>query len=438
MAMIVGPRARQCGAITSTSAMADPVSTLSDLRAGRLAGATRLDLRHAGLAVFPPEIFALADTLETLDLSGNALHALPPDLDRLHRLRVLFASDNRFAELPAALGECGSLDIVGFKANLIERVPAASLPGSLRWLILTDNRIDALPDTLSRCTRLQKLMLAGNRLAALPPGIGKLQRLELLRLAANRFETLEAALPDALLALPRLSWLAFAGNPFNQADEAAAARDRPIADIAWPRLRLGELLGEGASGRIHAATLDEPGRAVAVKLFKGAVTSDGLPRSEMAASIAAGTHGHLVGVEGRVVGHPQGTDALVLPRIPSGHRNLAGPPSLSSCTRDVYAEGLRFTVDEARAIARGMGDALAHLHAHGVLHGDFYAHNILVDARCHALLGDFGAASFVPRRDAARAEALRRIDRRALGVLVDELAQRCGAPAALDDLRPAG
>ena len=112
------------------------------------------------------------------------------------------------------------------------------------------------------------------------------------------------------------------------------------------------------------------------------------------------------------------------------------PPSLASCTRDVYASDLRFTGAQAHAIARGAGDALAHLHAQGLMHGDFYAHNLLVDDDAHALLGDFGAASFLPVDDDARAEALKRIDRRSLGVLVDELVQRCDDPAALAALRP--
>ena len=112
--------------------------------------------------------------------------------------------------------------------------------------------------------------------------------------------------------------------------------------------------------------------------------------------------------------------------IPPHYRSLAGPPSLASCTRDVYAGDARFTSAQAHAIARGAGDALAHLHAQGLMHGDFYAHNLLVDDQAHALLGDFGAASFLPEHDAPRAEALKRIDRRALEVLVDELALRTG------------
>lgn len=420
--------------------MADarPTDTLARLRAGRLAGATQLDLRGCGLTELPAEILALADTLQVLDLSGNRLQALPEAFSALQRLRVLFCSDNPFTELPAVLGRCAALDTVGFKACRIERVPAQALPPSLRWLILTDNRIAELPESLGDCRRLQKLMLAGNRLRQLPAGIARCQRLELVRLAANHFERAEDALPEALLALPRLAWLAHAGNPFSRAREHAAEQAGAATTIAWSALALQGLLGEGASGVIHAATWQPEGGAaqpVAVKLFKGAMTSDGLPRSEMAASMAAGTHPNLVAVEGRLGGHPDATQGLVLRRIPAGFRNLAGPPSLASCTRDDYADDTRFSTARACAIATAMAQALAHLHRQGLVHGDLYGHNILVDDAGGCLLGDFGAASFVPAHDPQRAGALQRIDRRALGWLVDELAHRCDEPAALASMR---
>ena len=415
------------------------LTTLADLRAGRLAGATHVDLRHCELDEFPRELFDLADTLTMLDLSGNRLRTLPGDLPRLHSLRTLFCSNNRFETLPPPVGACPALDLVGFKANAIAHVPAEALSPTLRWLILSDNRLEAMPETLGGCRGLRKLALAGNRLTALPASIGGCESLELIRLSANRFAGVEDALPDDLLALPRLTWLAFTGNPFNVDQEARALAATPIAPIAWDELQLGELLGEGASGHIRCARWRPArgdDRAVAVKLFKGAVTSDGLPGSEMAACVAADVHPHVIGVEGRLAGHPHGAQGLVMGLVPPRYRSLAGPPSLASCTRDVYAPGLRFTGAQARAIALGTRDALAHLHAQGLMHGDFYAHNILVDDDAHALLGDFGAASFLPEDDAARAEALKRIDRRAVGVLVDELAQRCDEPAALDDLRP--
>lgn len=172
-------------------------TTLEQLRAGQLAGARHLKLA-CGLTEFPREIFDLADTLETLDLSGNALSTLPDDLPRLHRLRILFASDNRFTELPDVLGACPQLSMIGFKANRIRTVSARSLPPQLRWLILTDNAIDTLPAELGHCSQLQKLMLAGNRLHALPETMAACSRLELVRLSSNRLN----ALPAWLLRLP--------------------------------------------------------------------------------------------------------------------------------------------------------------------------------------------------------------------------------------------
>lgn len=94
------------------------MTTLKRLRSGELLGSQRLNL-SCGLTSFPEEIYTLADTLEILDLSRNALSELPDDLPRLHKLRILFCSDNQFTRLPAVLGKCQNLSMIGFKANRI-------------------------------------------------------------------------------------------------------------------------------------------------------------------------------------------------------------------------------------------------------------------------------------------------------------------------------
>lgn len=399
-------------------------STLEQLRAGQLAGTRRLKLA-CGLTEFPREIFDLADTLEILDLSGNALTTLPDDLPRLSKLRIFFASDNPFTELPEVLGQCLQLSMVGFKANRIRKVSGRSLPPQLRWLILTDNELEALPAEIGACAQLQKLMLAGNRLKTLPEELAACSRLELLRLAANQL----SVLPAWLWRLPRLSWLAYAGNPVSDAWETAALTDTPIADIRWEALKLEQQLGEGASGVIHRAVLLEPGgeapQPVAVKLFKGAVTSDGLPDCEMAACISAGDHPNLIPVIGKVKGHPADAHGLVMELIDPEFRNLAGPPSLASCTRDIYDAGTRFDLASALRIAHGIASAACHLHRRGVMHGDLYAHNILHCGKGRALLGDFGAASFYAVDDPELGAALERLEVRAYGCLLEELIERC-------------
>ncbi|TDY20727.1 serine/threonine protein kinase [Paraburkholderia sp. BL6665CI2N2] len=403
-------------------------TTLDQLRAGQLAGTRRLKLA-CGLTEFPREIFDLADTLEVLDLSGNALTSLPDDLPRLRKLRILFGSDNPFTELPEVLGQCSQLSMVGFKANRIRQVSGKALPLQLRWLILTDNEIETLPAEIGRCTQLQKLMLAGNRLRALPEELAACSQLELLRLAANQLD----GLPDWLLRLPRLSWLAYAGNPFSEALEAAALIDTPNAAIAWHDLKLETPLGEGASGVIYRAELAGPrgaSRSVAVKLFKGAVTSDGLPDCEMAACIRAGEHANLIPVAGKVKDHPAGTHGLVMELIDPQFTNLAGPPSLESCTRDIYDADTRFDTASALGVAYGIASAARHLYEQGIMHGDLYAHNILYGGQERALLGDFGAASFYALGDRSMGLALQRLEVRAYGCLLEELLERCECPQA--------
>jgi hypothetical protein len=392
----------------------------AQIHAAKLAGSKRLNL-SCGLKEFPVEIFDLADTLEILDLSGNELSALPDDFARLHKLRILFCSDNQFTHFPEVLGQCPQLSMVGFKANKIREVPAAALGKSLRWLILTDNQISELPAGIGRCTQLQKLMLAGNQLQALPEELSACTQLELLRIAANRF----TILPEWLFSLPRLSWLAYAGNPYC---ETSAVAQNPIASIHWHQLELQHKLGEGASGVIHQAEWQHaPQRKsdVAIKLFKGALTSDGLPHSEKAACISAGTHPNLIAVHGKMSNHPAGTKGLIMSLIAPSFRNLAGPPSLDSCTRDIYAATTRFTLSTALRLAHGIASAAQHLHARGIMHGDLYAHNILHNGKGDCLLGDFGAASFFPPQDQARAVALQRLEVRAFGCLLEELLERC-------------
>lgn len=395
--------------------------TLKQLRSGALSGARYLKLCE-DLTHFPNEILTLKETLEVLDLTGNRLRDLPDELAECRRLRIIFCSENAFTRLPEVLGRCPELTMIGFKANRIAEVPAASLPDKLRWLVLTDNRIAELPEQLGACQQLQKLMLAGNRLQALPASLAACQRLELIRLSANRL----AVLPDWLLALPRLSWLAFAGNPCCEPPQV----DNSVL-IPWHTLTPGALLGEGASGRIIAAQWQQTSglRPVAVKCFKGQMTSDGLPQNERIAALAAGQHPGLIELLGEIPDHPEGVASLVMALIDPAFVTLAGPPSLDSCTRDVYDPALTLTGAAVVGLALKIAAVAAHLHRRGILHGDLYAHNILHNGQGDALLGDFGAASFYPP-DSAQGRALERLEVRAYGCLLDELLARCHEPAA--------
>ncbi len=391
------------------------LEVLSQLRSGQLKASRKITIA-ADLTEFPPEILEVAPTLEVLDLSNNRLRSLPDDFNRLQKLKILFLSQNEFDHLPEVLGRCSQLSMVGFKSNRIRVVSGKSLPPLLRWLILTDNAIEELPPEIGQLKSLQKLMLAGNQLKALPQEMINCTNLELIRLAANQLD----ALPEWLLTLPKLSWLAFGGNP------GQAFKPQTPIDIPWQDLTIGDRLGEGASGIIHSAVWqNEDGILdVAVKIFKGAVTSDGLPEGEMQACLAAGSHENLVGVLGQIVNHPLAQCGLVLPLLNREFEILGGPPNFESCTRDTFESHRTFTPSLILKIAQGIASAAAHLHDRGISHGDLYAHNILVDRLGKPVLSDFGAASFYEPGSVLGLK-LEQLEVRAFGCLLEDLLDRC-------------
>jgi hypothetical protein len=366
----------------------------------------------SGLKTFPIELYKLEETLEVLDLTDNKLSSLPDDFYRFKKLKRLFLSNNQFNHIPKVLAKLPHLSMIGIRNNQIEIFEENSLPLSTRWLILTDNKLTSLPQSIGDLTQLQKCMLSGNQLTSLPDTFSRCINLELLRIAANKLEIF----PKVLLSLPKLSWLAYSANPFCKKHPDSKNK---LQTITWNSLEIKELLGEGASGSIYKAI--HQSKEVAIKVFKGEITSDGLPQDEMNINISMGIHKNLIDVIANVSQHPQGKDVLMLELIPSSYINLGLPPSLDSCTRDIYPSDFSLTIVESLKILKGMISAALHMHQRGIMHGDFYAHNILIDKNHNSILGDFGGASYYKFQEIEIASMLEQIEVRAFGCLIEEL-----------------
>lgn len=392
--------------------------TLEQLRTGQLKGVKRVQISEQ-LTSFPMEILELADSLEILDLSNNRLSDIPEQIAELRKLKILFASNNLFTELPASLGACEQLEMVGFKTNQIKKVPETSLPQQLRWLILTDNQIETLPNSLGERPRLQKLALAGNQIRQLPKTMSKLVNLELIRLSANQLQEF----PKSLLELPKLAWIAFAGNPFCK----HAVSSEGVPKVPSTSYSLNQVLGQGASGVISHANWHNPEfdfpKEVAVKVFKGEVTSDGYPDDELEACLQTGFHQNLVKSIAQV--DEPNYLSLVMELIPSDYFNLGLPPSLESCTRDRFNDGFSLSIENIDKIVTQMTDVFEHLHANKVCHGDLYAHNVLINSQSEMIFGDFGAASIYGYLSQEQQQKVKAIESRALKYFIEDLLSVC-------------
>lgn len=392
--------------------------TLAQLQSGELQGITRLQLSE-NLTTFPLEILSLSDSLEILDLSNNQLTTLPKEITQLPKLKIFFASNNPFTEFPKVLAHCENLEMVGFKSCQIRDVPENAFPTKLRWLILTDNQIEALPNSLGNCHLMQKLALAGNKLTTLPSNLSQLYNLELLRISANQL----TECPEQLLDLPKLAWFAFAGNPFCKSD----LKVKSVPSVNSASYTLENVLGQGASGVISKAhwnneQTDFP-QDIAVKVFKGEVTSDGYPEDELQACLKVGNHPSVVQSLAQV--NEDNYLALIMSLIPAHYKNLGLPPSLESCTRDTFPEGFSLSLEHINKMIAEMRNVFEHLHDNQVCHGDLYAHNTLFDEEANIIFGDFGAASMYHMLTDSQQQKIRTIEERALNYFVDDLMSVC-------------
>jgi len=362
-----------------------------------------------------------------LDLSGCGLtEASLKDeyATLLPNLSILFLSNNKFKTLPSVIGNFPKLQMVAFKSNGLESIHPEALQPQLRWLILTSNNLKEIPDTIGRCTQLQKFMLSGNQLTSLPATLTNCTNLELIRLATNQL----AAPPLHVLQLPNLRWVALANNPFLQHHHVPDHLFSQVHVIDGIDESAGEILGQGAGGVTRKLHYD--GQDVAVKVYGGSMTSDGLPEDERKISMAASQLNCTALI--RVIGECRGTGSLVMEYL-DNYATLAGPPSLESCSRDVYDDeslpAQQLSAHEAVHLVTVLLDALQQLHAVNITHGDLYGHNILVqrDDLAAVRLSDFGAAFFYDGA-AAYGRLLETIELRAYAVLVEEVAALLNEP----------
>jgi Leucine-rich repeat (LRR) protein len=205
---------------------------LAVIEAAARTGAKELDLAGNDLTELPPEIGQLTQ-LETLILAketdnrylGNELTSLPPEIGLLRNLKALqvpgnwrfqhraafpnATSGNQLTALPPEIGELQNLTQLYLSSNQLTALPPEiGELQNLTQLYLSSNQLTALPPEIGELQNLTQLYLSSNQLTALPPEIGELQNLTQLDLRSNQL----TALPPEIGELQNLTQLYLSSN----------------------------------------------------------------------------------------------------------------------------------------------------------------------------------------------------------------------------------
>eukprot|EP01119_Soliformovum_irregulare_P006010 TRINITY_DN1775_c0_g1_i1.p1 TRINITY_DN1775_c0_g1~~TRINITY_DN1775_c0_g1_i1.p1 ORF type:complete len:603 (+),score=187.01 TRINITY_DN1775_c0_g1_i1:271-1809(+) len=166
--------------------------------------------------------------LQSLNLSGNQLTALPPSIGMLVQLKELLVNGNLLKTLPPELGDLVSLE----KLNI------------------ANNQIKRLVDDIGNLRKLEDLNATGNPLTILPPSIGECQNMEVLDLSCCEL----TALPDQFPHMAKLLELNLGSNKLTELPENMGMMSRLVVlnlsdnDLKDLPLSMGHCIGLGKLG----------------------------------------------------------------------------------------------------------------------------------------------------------------------------------------------
>ncbi len=180
--------------------------------------------------------------------------------------------------------------------------------------------------------------------------------------------------PDAVEDIEILHLLDDVATAYRSEDGADATNPRTVL-FRWGALEAEEQIGQGSFGEVYRAFDPWLGRHVALKLFRDSRNGGG--GLDEARRLARLRHRNVLGVYG--CGVHDGRAGLWSELI--GGRTLAAI---------VAADGA-FAPEEAIRCSRGLAQALAAVHAAGLVHGDVKAENAMRESGGRIVLMDFGA-----------------------------------------------
>ncbi|MEH2420803.1 MAG: COR domain-containing protein [Nostoc sp.] len=175
---------------------------------GQLTNLRSLHLENNQLSRLSPEIVQLTN-LQTLHLENNQLSRLPPEIVQLTNLRSLHLENNQLSRLSPEIVQLTNLQTLHLENNQLSSLPPEIVQlTNLRSLHLENNRLSSLLAEIVQLTNLQTLNLRRNQLSSLPPEIVQLANLRSLNLSRNQL----SSLPSKIVQLTNLQTLNLSRN----------------------------------------------------------------------------------------------------------------------------------------------------------------------------------------------------------------------------------
>ncbi|WP_440955640.1 leucine-rich repeat domain-containing protein [Methanosarcina sp. Mfa9] len=179
---------------------------------GELGNLTELNLSWNQLTQIPPEICEL-ENLTTLNLSQNQLTQIPPEIGKLENLTTLKLSGNQLIQIPPEIKELKSLSELDLSWNQLTQIPPEIKElKNLKTLKLSWNQLTQIPPEIKELKSLKTLVLSGNQRTKLTPEIKELENLTTLNLSWNQL----TQVPPEIIELKSLTELALSGNQLTQ------------------------------------------------------------------------------------------------------------------------------------------------------------------------------------------------------------------------------
>lgn len=177
------------------------------------------DFAGKKLKALPNELLQRGGDAVKVDLQRNRLKQIS-GITQLKNLTELNLCRNEFTDFPTDIRGLRQLEKLYINQNNIKTIPENVFPyfEKLRFLKLSTNRLEKLPQDMNRCQHLNYLNLSNNCLRNLDPLVG-LSQLKELYVERNQL----ADLPDLLFQNSSLTLFKANGNPLRKPPQEVCA-----------------------------------------------------------------------------------------------------------------------------------------------------------------------------------------------------------------------